>query len=77
MQITNLQPDDTAAIEQAAQALIAGFREQAPDAWPDLTAARSELQQALAPGKLCRIACDADGTLLGWVGGQNSYARVW
>ena len=36
MQITDLQLDDAAAIEQAAQALVAGFREQAPDAWPDL-----------------------------------------
>jgi aminoglycoside 6'-N-acetyltransferase I len=77
MQITDLQPDDTAAIEQAAQALVDGFREHAPDAWPDLLEARSEVQQALASGKVCRVARDADGTVLGWVGGQHSYARVW
>jgi aminoglycoside 6'-N-acetyltransferase I len=77
MQITDLQPDDTAAIEQAAQALVAGFREQAPNAWPDLTAARSEVHAALEPGKVCRVARDADGTLLGWVGGKPFYARVW
>jgi aminoglycoside 6'-N-acetyltransferase I len=77
MQITDLQPDDTAAIEQAAHALVIGFREQAPDAWPDLIEARIEVQQALAPGKVCRVARDADGTILGWVGGQHSYARVW
>src|SRR5215212_6597760 len=77
MQITDLQPHDTAAIEQAAHALVSGFREHAPDAWPDLVEARSEVQQALAPGKVCRVARDADGTLLGWIGGQHSYARVW
>jgi aminoglycoside 6'-N-acetyltransferase I len=77
MQITDLQPDDTVAVEQAAALLVVGFREQAPDAWPDLVEARSEVQQALEPGKLCRVARDADGTLFGWIGGQHAYARVW
>src|SRR5690349_17496954 len=77
MQITDLQAGDAAAIEQAAQALVEGFRVQAPDAWPDLVEARSEVRKALEPGKLCRVARDADGALLGWIGGQHSYARVW
>jgi GNAT superfamily N-acetyltransferase len=77
MQITDLQPEDTAAVEQAAHALVVGFREQAPDAWRDLAAARAEVEEALEPGKLCRVARDADGTLLGWVGGHLFYARVW
>jgi aminoglycoside 6'-N-acetyltransferase I len=77
MQITDLQPDDAAAIEQAAQALVAGFREQAPDAWPDLVEAHTEIHKMLEPGKLCRVARDADGTVLGWIGGQHTYARVW
>jgi len=77
MQITDLHPNDHAAVEQAAQVLHMGFRAHAPDAWPDLAAARSEVQQALDPGKLCRVARAADGMLLGWVGGRHSYARVW
>ena len=77
MHISDLQTDDTAAIEQAAQALVVGFREQAPDAWPDLIEAHSEVQQALEPGKVCRVARDVDGTVLGWIGGQPTYARVW
>jgi aminoglycoside 6'-N-acetyltransferase I len=77
MYIADLHPEDTAAIEQAAHALVAGFRDQAPDAWPDLVEARSEVQQALEPGKVCRVARDADGRVLGWIGGQHSYARVW
>jgi aminoglycoside 6'-N-acetyltransferase I len=77
MQITDLHPNDHAAVEQAAQVLHMGFRAHAPDAWPDLAAARSEVQQALEPGKLCRVARAADGMLLGWVGGRHSYVRVW
>src|SRR4051794_21609783 len=77
MHISDLQPHDTAAIEQAAQALVDGFREHAPDAWPDLVEARSELHKALVPGKVCRVARDADGAVLSWIGGQHTYARVW
>jgi len=78
MQIVDLHPSDAAAIEQAAQALVDGFRDHAPDAWPDLAAARAEVHAALEPGKLCRVARDADGSLLGWVGGRPSYGgRVW
>jgi aminoglycoside 6'-N-acetyltransferase I len=74
MHIYDLQTDDGAVIEQAAQALVIGFRDQA---WPDLAAAHTELYKALEPGKVCRVARDADGTLLGWIGGQHAYARVW
>jgi len=77
MQITDLQPEDAAAIEQAADMLVTGFREHAPDAWPDLAAARAEVHAALEPGKICRVARDTDGTVLGWIGGHRSYARVW
>lgn len=77
MNISDLQPDDTPGIEQAAEALVAGFREHWPTAWPDLESARDEVRQALEPGKVCRVARDDDGVLLGWVGGHNMYARVW
>lgn len=68
---------DAAAIAQAAQALVDGFREHWPTAWPDLAVARAEVEAALAPGKVCRVARDADGRVLGWVGGRHAYARVW
>jgi aminoglycoside 6'-N-acetyltransferase I len=77
MHISDLQPDDAAAMEQAAQALVDGFREHWPTGWPDLVAARAEVDEALEPGKVCRVARDADGRVLGWIGGQHSYARVW
>lgn len=77
MQIADLQPSDAAAIEQAAHALVVGFCDHAPDAWPDLAAARREVEEALEPGKVCRVARDDAGTVLGWVGGHLYYARVW
>jgi len=77
MQIADLQPNDAAAVEQAAQALVTGFRDHWPAAWPDLAAARNEVHEALEPGKVCRVARDADGSVLGWVGGHLFYARVW
>ena len=43
MQIIDLEPNDAAAIKQAAEALVAGFHDQAPEAWPDLAAARAEV----------------------------------
>ncbi len=77
MDISDLDPDDTAAIEQAAEALVAGFHEHWPTAWPTLADAREEVQQALEPGKICRVARADDGTVLGWIGGYLSYAYVW
>jgi aminoglycoside 6'-N-acetyltransferase I len=77
VQIADLEPNDAVAIEQAAAALVAGFHEHWPAAWPDLAAARSEVLDALESGKVCRAARDTDGSILGWVGGRLAYARVW
>ena len=77
MVIRDLEPGDEAAVEQAAALLVAGFRDHWPDAWPDLASAREEVQEALAPGRVCRAAYDADGSIVGWIGGYNTYARVW
>jgi aminoglycoside 6'-N-acetyltransferase I len=77
VQIADLEPIDAVAIEQATAALVAGFREHWRSAWPDLAAARSEVLKAVEPGKVCRVARDTDGSLLGWVGGRLAYARVW
>jgi aminoglycoside 6'-N-acetyltransferase I len=77
VQIADLEPNDGVAIEQAAAALVAGFREHWPTAWLDLAAARGEVLDALESGMVCRVARHTDGSLLGWVGGRPAYARVW
>ncbi len=78
LQIVDLQPEAEGACEQAAALLVEGFRAHWPDAWPDLEAARREVQNALEVGKLCRAAIDDEGNVLGWIGGFSGYGgRVW
>lgn len=78
MQITDLEADDAPAIEQAAALLVAGFREHWPDAWPDQQAALEEMREALEPGRICRVARDESGEVIGWVGGIEQYnGHVW
>jgi aminoglycoside 6'-N-acetyltransferase I len=78
MEIVELRVDDTAAIEQTAAILVAGFRTQAPTAWPDLDAAREEVRASCAEGRLSLIARDDAGAVLGWIGGEAQYdGHVW
>ena len=78
MRIVDLRPEDEARIRQAAALLVEGFHEQWPEAWPDIESAREEVRQALAPGRICRVALGEDGAVLGWIGGTPHYhGRVW
>lgn len=52
--------------------LFEAFRHRTP-AWPDMDAAREEVTEAQAPGKICRVAVDAEDNALGWIGGQSIY----
>jgi aminoglycoside 6'-N-acetyltransferase I len=78
MRITDLADQPEPVLTSAARLLVEGFRELAPAAWPDLTSAREEVGQALAPNKIARAALNAEGTLLGWIGGMPQYGgMVW
>lgn len=78
MQIIDLQRDRQTLVRQAAALLVAGFKEQWPEAWPDLAAALHEMDEALAPDRICRAALDDAGDLIGWVGGIQQYdGNVW
>ncbi|MFN8485112.1 MAG: GNAT family N-acetyltransferase [Anaerolineae bacterium] len=77
MLIRDLDPENDPEIEQAAEALVEGFRDHWPAAWPDLADAREEAREALEAGRVCRAAWDEAGGLLGWIGGRPTYARVW
>ena len=79
MQIIDLSPEDEPIIRQAAELLVAGFHVHWPSAWPDMAAALAEVHEALAPGKICRVALGEAGAVLGWVGGiQGGYGgNVW
>ena len=61
--------------ESAAELLVCGFRESAPDAWPTLDAAWAEVATALAPDRLAFVAA-AGGVALGWIGAIPSYGST-
>lgn len=67
--IVDLTAEDEQAIEQAAELLVIGFQQMAPNAWPDMQTALEEVQEALEPGRICRIALDENNQVVGWIGG--------
>ncbi len=42
-----------------------------------LEEALQEVGEALKTGKICLAAYSDSGEMLGWIGGQHNYARVW
>jgi aminoglycoside 6'-N-acetyltransferase I len=78
MQIVDLHPDDQAAIDQTAALLVEGFRQHAPDAWPDLESALEEVRESFGPNRISRVALDESGAVIGWIGGASRYSgNVW
>jgi aminoglycoside 6'-N-acetyltransferase I len=77
MQIVNLLAAGAAARHAAAAALVEGFAEHWPESWPTIDAATEEVARALEPEKICLAALGPAGELLGWIGGQPTYAMVW
>jgi aminoglycoside 6'-N-acetyltransferase I len=76
--ITDLDPGDEHQIARVAALLMAGFRERAPHAWPTTEAALEEVQESLAAGRISLLALDAEGAVLGWIGGRPTYdGHVW
>jgi aminoglycoside 6'-N-acetyltransferase I len=78
MKIITLSPNEDDLIRRAAQLLVDAFREHWQDAWPTLEKGLEELQEMLEPERICRIAVDEKGNLLGIIGGIPGYdGHVW
>ena len=78
MDIVNLLPHDETAIQQAAELLVLGFRENWPDSWTTLELALEEVRGLLKNDYICRIALDDDGSVIGWIGALPEYdGNVW
>ncbi|HHT28629.1 MAG TPA: GNAT family N-acetyltransferase [Firmicutes bacterium] len=76
--ITTLSADNQRMIEQAAGLLVEGFRTFAPNAWPNMSIALEEVHSMLGSDRVCLAAIDAQGTILGWIGGIRQYEGfVW
>ena len=70
--IQDLLPGDTADIDQAAALLVGAF----PRWTPTSVAARGEIADLLAPGRICLVA-KTGSAVLGWIGGQPAYSHAW
>jgi aminoglycoside 6'-N-acetyltransferase I len=78
MEITTLSPNNDHLIRQAAQLIVEAFREHWPDAWPNFEDGMEEVHEMLETGRICRVAVDKNGDLLGIIGGIPSYdGYVW
>jgi aminoglycoside 6'-N-acetyltransferase I len=78
MQIIDLRPDNEAAIQQAAALLVEGFKENWPEAWPDLESAIAEVRESFDPERISRAAVDKQGAVIGWIGAISQYdGNVW
>lgn len=78
MHITTLFPNDDHLIQQAAQLLVDAFCDHWPDAWPTIEEGLKEVREMLESNRICRVALDSEGNLLGIIGGIPSYdGFVW
>jgi aminoglycoside 6'-N-acetyltransferase I len=78
MNIISLLPDHDHLIQQAAQLLVDTFREHWPEAWPTHEEGLEEIHEMLESERICRIAVDEQGNLLGMIGGIPDYdGNVW
>jgi len=77
MEIVEFRETETLG-EQAARLLFEGFKTHWPASWPDMDAARAEVQECLAPEYIALAALSEEGALLGWIGGRPEYdGHVW
>lgn len=78
MRIVDLPADDVDVIHQAATLLVEGFKEHWPKGWSTMDAALEEVHEALEPGKICRVAMNDQGQVLGWIGALSEYeGNAW
>jgi len=78
MRITDLDSEDRNSIRQAGQLLVDGFTHFHPHPWPNLPLATREVEELLAPDRICLAAFAEDDRVIGWVGGIREYdGHVW
>jgi aminoglycoside 6'-N-acetyltransferase I len=78
MRIVDLDFNDEQRIREAAALLVDGFRKHGPSGWPTMEAALEEVRESLAEDRISRVAVDAGGAVLGWIGGLPQYdGNVW
>jgi aminoglycoside 6'-N-acetyltransferase I len=77
-QLVDLRETSASGQQQAAEILVLAFRQDWPDAWPDIESASQEVAECLDPERICRAAVAPGGGVLGWIGGISTYdGHVW
>ncbi len=69
MEIIDLTAEHEQAVMEVAALLVAAF----PQAWSTTEDAVKEIQESFGVERLSRVALDADGHALGWIGGISQY----
>ncbi len=78
MKIITLTKENDRLVQQAAQLLVDAFREHWAEAWPSLENGLQEVREMLEADRICRMAIDNDGNLLGIIGGISQYdGHIW
>jgi aminoglycoside 6'-N-acetyltransferase I len=76
--IADLDVANPVMVRQVAELLVECFKDFAPDAWPDLESGLDEVRSSVGPGRLSRVALNAAGDVVGWIGGISQYdGHVW
>jgi aminoglycoside 6'-N-acetyltransferase I len=78
MNIISPTLENESLLQQAAQLMVDAFREHWPDAWPTFEDGLKEAHEMLEADRICRVAIDEQGNLLGIIGGIPGYdGHVW
>ena len=78
MKIVTFSAGNDDLTQQAAQLLGDAFREHWPDAWSTLEEGLEEMHEMRASERICRVAVDEEGYLLGIIGAIPIYdGLVW
>lgn len=77
MRVVNLS-DENEVVRQAAELLLNGFGNGGSNSWNTLDLALTEVRESLRENRISRVAVDAGGNVLGWIGGIEEYGgSVW
>jgi len=78
VRITDVEASDESLVKAIAAMLVVGFRQNAPEAFPDLAPAIAEVRESFAPDRVSRVALDDQGIAVGWIGGIKHYSgHTW
>jgi aminoglycoside 6'-N-acetyltransferase I len=78
VRITDVEASDELLVQAIAAMLVDGFRQKAPEAYPNLATAIAEVRESFATDRVSRVAVDDQGRAVGWIGGIKHYnGHTW